>query len=68
MHCWACLVASHNNPTKYLFCSTVGGMLATRLQCPFYEGDDYHPKANKGRLSELCKLWHMLLAELLGLL
>ncbi len=31
-------------------------MLATRLQCPFYEGDDYHPKANKGRLSELCKL------------
>ena len=28
-------------------------MLATRLQCPFYEGDDYHPQANRGRLSKL---------------
>ncbi|DBA80205.1 hypothetical protein WJX79_010182 [Trebouxia sp. C0005] len=30
--------------------STVGRMLATRLQCPFYEGDDYHPKANKDKM------------------
>ena len=28
--------------------STVGRMLADRLNCPFFEGDDYHPKANKG--------------------
>ena len=32
-------------------CSTVGRMLASRLTCPFYEGDDYHPQANKGKPS-----------------
>ncbi|KAL3160042.1 hypothetical protein ABBQ38_009761 [Trebouxia sp. C0009 RCD-2024] len=30
--------------------STVGRMLADRLNCPFYEGDDYHPKANKDKM------------------
>lgn len=34
-----------------LTCSTVGRMLASRLTCPFYEGDDYHPQANKGKPS-----------------
>ena len=37
-----------------LACSTVGCMLATRLKCPFYEGDDYHPKANKGKCKQIC--------------
>lgn len=30
--------------------STVGRMLATRLQCPFYEGDDYHSQANRDKM------------------
>lgn len=30
--------------------STVGRMLASRLRCPFYEGDDYHPKTNKDKM------------------
>ncbi|KAL3141641.1 hypothetical protein ABBQ32_004871 [Trebouxia sp. C0010 RCD-2024] len=30
--------------------STVGRMLADRLNCSFYEGDDYHPKANKDKM------------------
>ena len=38
----ACLKAS-------MLCSTVGRMLASRMQCPFYEGDDYHPQSNKGK-------------------
>lgn len=32
----------------HLHRSTVGRMLADRLNCPFFEGDDYHPRANKG--------------------
>lgn len=30
--------------------STVGRMLADRLKCSFYEGDDFHPKANKDKM------------------
>lgn len=30
--------------------STVGRMLADRLNCPFFEGDDYHPKVNRDKM------------------
>ncbi|KAK9807899.1 hypothetical protein WJX72_012467 [[Myrmecia] bisecta] len=30
--------------------STVGKLLANRLQCPFHEGDDYHPPANIAKM------------------
>lgn len=29
-------------------CSTVGQALADRLGCAFFDGDDFHSKANKG--------------------
>lgn len=31
--------------------TTVGGLLAARLGCPFYDGDDYHPPANIEKMS-----------------
>lgn len=30
--------------------STVGKLLARDLDCPFHEGDDYHPQANKEKM------------------
>ena len=42
-------------------CSTVGRMLAGRLQCPFYEGDDYHSAQARGGvpcLNQLMLPWH----------
>lgn len=35
--------------------SSVGSQLASRLQCPFYDADDYHPAAN---ISECCVSQH----------
>jgi gluconokinase len=32
--------------------TTVGKLLAGRLDWKFYEGDDYHPEANKEKMSE----------------
>lgn len=32
--------------------STVGELLAERLGCSFYEGDDYHPQANKQKMRQ----------------
>jgi gluconokinase len=32
--------------------TTVGALLARELNWKFYEGDDYHPEANKERMSE----------------
>ncbi|NEQ68681.1 MAG: gluconokinase [Symploca sp. SIO2D2] len=32
--------------------STVGRLLAERLSLPFFDGDDFHPKANLGKLSQ----------------
>jgi 6-phosphogluconate dehydrogenase len=31
--------------------STMGRLLAERLNCPFYDGDDYHPAANVAKMS-----------------
>lgn len=31
--------------------STVGRMLADRLGCPFYDGDDFHPPENRDKMS-----------------
>ena len=31
--------------------TTVGILLAKRLQCPFYEGDDFHPPANVTKMA-----------------
>ena len=44
-------------------CSTVGRLLAARLHCPFFEGDDYHPKVNKGTHD----LWRSLVNSCLAL-
>ena len=30
--------------------STIGKLLAEKLDCPFYEGDDYHPQANRDKM------------------
>ena len=52
----ACLLPSATKgmqpePAAWLVpCSTVGRMLAGRLQCPFYEGDDYHSPQAKGEM------------------
>ena len=32
--------------------STVGQALAQRLDCPFYDGDDFHPAENVARMSQ----------------
>ncbi len=32
--------------------STVGQALAQRLDCPFYDGDDYHPAANVAKMRQ----------------
>lgn len=32
--------------------STVGQALAQRLDCPFYDGDDYHPAENVAKMSQ----------------
>jgi carbohydrate kinase (thermoresistant glucokinase family) len=32
--------------------STVGKLLAERLDCPFYDGDDFHPAANIAKMSQ----------------
>jgi hypothetical protein len=34
-------------------CSTIGRLLSQRLQCPFFDGDDFHPISNIGILSSL---------------
>ena len=31
--------------------STIGHLLAERLGCPFYDGDDYHPAANVAKMA-----------------
>jgi gluconokinase len=31
--------------------TTIGQLLAHRLKCPFYDGDDYHPPANVGKMA-----------------
>jgi gluconokinase len=31
--------------------SSVGALLAARLSCPFAEGDDYHPEANRAKMA-----------------
>ena len=31
--------------------TTVGRLLANRLRCPFYDGDDYHPPANVSKMA-----------------
>ncbi len=31
--------------------STIGQALATRLDCPFYDGDDFHPQANVDKMA-----------------
>jgi 6-phosphogluconate dehydrogenase len=31
--------------------STIGRLLAERLDCPFYDGDDYHPAANVAKMA-----------------
>lgn len=31
--------------------TTVGILLAKRLQCPFYDGDDFHPPANVAKMA-----------------
>lgn len=31
--------------------STIGRLLAERLGCPFYDGDDYHPAANIAKMA-----------------
>jgi carbohydrate kinase (thermoresistant glucokinase family) len=31
--------------------STIGGLLAQRLDLPFYDGDDFHPEANIKKMS-----------------
>jgi gluconokinase len=31
--------------------STIGRLLAERLGCPFYDGDDYHPPANIAKMA-----------------
>jgi gluconokinase len=31
--------------------STVGALLAERLDCPFYDGDDYHPPENVAKMA-----------------
>lgn len=31
--------------------STIGRLLAERLGCPFYDGDDYHPAANVAKMA-----------------
>ena len=35
---------------------TTGRILADRLACPFFDGDDFHPAANKGRCSHVLSL------------
>ena len=32
--------------------STIGKLLAERLDCPFYDGDDFHPAANIAKMSQ----------------
>jgi gluconokinase len=32
--------------------STVGRALVQRLDCPFYDGDDFHPEANVAKMSQ----------------
>jgi gluconokinase len=32
--------------------STIGRLLAERLDCPFYDGDDFHPAANIAKMSQ----------------
>ncbi|MBT8306247.1 MAG: gluconokinase [Maribacter sp.] len=36
--------------------STVGKLLATKLNIPFFDGDDYHPKANVQKMANGCPL------------
>jgi gluconokinase len=31
--------------------TTIGRMLADRLDCPFYDGDDFHPPENKAKMA-----------------
>src|SRR3954470_24548642 len=31
--------------------TTIGGLLAKRLGCPFIEGDQYHPKENVAKMA-----------------
>ncbi len=31
--------------------TTIGRLLAQRLNCPFYDGDDYHPPANVAKMA-----------------
>jgi gluconokinase len=31
--------------------TTIGGALAQRLGCPFYDGDDFHPPANVAKMA-----------------
>ena len=31
--------------------STIGKLLAAELQCPFYDGDDYHPQSNIDKMA-----------------
>ena len=35
---------------------TTGKILADRLACPFFDGDDFHPAANKGAQTS-CPFW-----------
>ena len=32
--------------------STIGKLLAEKLQIPFFDGDNFHPKANVRKMSE----------------
>lgn len=52
--------------------STVGKLLAEKLGCPFYDGDDFHPAANVEKMSQGIPLndddragWLAALAELI---
>ena len=41
---------SSSPPTSLAYRSTVGALLAERLGCPFYEGDDYHSAASVAKM------------------
>lgn len=52
--------------------STVGKLLAKKMDCPFYDGDDFHPAANIAKMSQGIPLndedragWLAALAELI---
>jgi len=52
--------------------TTIGKLLASRLDCPFYDGDDFHPPANVSKMAAGIPLtdedrsgWLRLLADLI---